>query len=73
MIEILGVKLTYDALVFLVLFAASEILPYLPIKGNGLTDLILRLANVTKPLRSEDETVAELTQKIKELSEIVKK
>jgi hypothetical protein len=73
MIEILGVKFTYDAIAFLVLFAASEILPFLPIKGNGLTDLILRLSHLSKPLRSEDEKVAELTQKIKELSEIIKK
>jgi hypothetical protein len=73
MIEILGVKVTYDALAFLVLFAASELLPFLPIKGNGLVDLILRLAHLAKPLRSEDEKIAELTEKIKELTELAKK
>lgn len=73
MIEIMGVKLTYDALAFLLLFLVSELLPFLPIKGNGVTDLILRLAHITKPLRSEDEKVAELTQKVKELSDTLKK
>ncbi|QGT54358.1 hypothetical protein b3_0114 [Synechococcus phage B3] len=73
MIEILGVKLTYDALAFLVLFAASELLPFLPIKGNGLVDIILRLAHLTKPLRTEDEQIAELSAKVKELTKIAKK
>lgn len=73
MIEILGVKVTYDALVFFFLFLVSEVLPFTKAKGHGIAEAITRAAHLSKPYRNEDEKVAELVQKVKELSELVKK
>jgi hypothetical protein len=72
MIEILGIKFTYEALAFLALFAASELLPFLNVKGNGLADLVLKAAHLIKPYRTEDEKVTQLVAKVKELGDIVK-
>lgn len=72
MIEILGLKLSYEALAFLALFLASELLPFLNVKGNGLTDLVLKAAHLIKPYRTEDEKVTALVSKVKELGDIVK-
>jgi hypothetical protein len=68
MIEILGVKLTYDTLSFLLLFLSSELIGANPnIKANGVLQLIVNAANTFKPLRKEDDKVAEIKQLIEEL------
>lgn len=72
MIEILGLKFTYEALAFLALFAASELLPFLNVKGNGLVDLVLKAAHLLKPYRTEDEQAEAIVAKVKELGDIVK-
>lgn len=51
----------------LILFAVDELLPYLPIKGNNYIQVFQGIIRALKPLRREDEAVAELRQEILEL------
>jgi hypothetical protein len=57
MIEILGIKLTYETLLFLVLFLVSEVLPYTRLKDNSVTQLVLHAAKTLKPFRKEDDKI----------------
>lgn len=67
MIEILGVKLTYEAVLFLGLFIAEQIIAALPIKANSTVQLITGGIEAIKPLRKEDEKVAKVAAALKEL------
>ena len=59
------------ALVFLLLFAASEIIGNSNLKANGVIQLIIRLINSLKPARKEDEVISNLYQDIRDLTETV--
>jgi hypothetical protein len=72
MIEILGIKFTYEALTFLVLFTASEILPLTPLKDNSITQLILHASRTLKPFRKEDEKVARIRAQLREIEKQLK-
>lgn len=63
MIEAFGIKLSYEAVAFFVLFISSEVLGASKAKDNSLVQLIIRFANSVRPFRKEDDTL----QKIKEL------
>jgi hypothetical protein len=67
MIEILGIKLSYEAAAFLVLFLFDELVPYLPIKGNNIVQVIQGLTQQLKPFRKEDDTIKALKVKIEEI------
>ena len=67
MIELFGLKLSYELLVFFGLFAASEVVAVLPIAENSVVQLVLKAVNALKPLRSEDEVVAGLKAKAEAL------
>ena len=43
------------ALIGLVLFLVSEILPFTPLKGNGLVDQILKVAREVFPHKSDTD------------------
>lgn len=60
MIEILGIKLTYEALGFLVAFLASEIIGASKLRSNGVVQLLLGLVETLKPIRKEDDKIAEI-------------
>ena len=60
MIEILGVKLTYEALGFIVAFVASEVIGASKLKENSVAQLVKSLVDTLKPSRKEDEKVAEV-------------
>jgi len=68
MIEVLGVKLTWEALGFLVAFVASEVIGSSKLRENSVAQLVKTLIDNLKPLRKEDEKVAELKAKIEELA-----
>ena len=57
MIEILGVKLTYEALGFLVAFVASEVIGASKLKENSVAQLAKSLIDTFRPSRKEDEKV----------------
>lgn len=60
MIEILGVKLTYEALAFIGAFVASEVIGVSKLKENSIAQLVKSLIDTFKPSRQEDEKVAEV-------------
>ena len=67
MIEILGIKLSYEAAAFLVLFIFDELVPYLPIKGNNIVQVIQGLTQQIKIFRKEDDAVRAVKAKLKEI------
>lgn len=72
MIEILGIKMTYEALAFLVLFTASEILPLTPLKDNSITQLVLHAAQTLRPFRKEDDKIARIRSQLREIEKQLK-
>lgn len=57
MIEVLGIKLSYEALGFLVAFIASEVIGASKLKENSIAQLIKSLIDTFRPSRTEDEKV----------------
>ena len=60
MIEILGVKLSYEALAFVAAFITSEVIGESKLKENSVAALIKSLIDTLKPSRKEDEKVGEV-------------
>jgi hypothetical protein len=67
MIEILGIKLSYEAAAFLVLFLFDELVPYLPIKGNNIVQVAQGIIGQLKGFRKEDDAIRALKVKIEEI------
>lgn len=63
MITVLGLKLSYETLVFLGLFVASEVVGASKLKENTVVQIILGGIKALKPLRTEDDKL----QKLKDL------
>ncbi len=72
MIEILGVKLSLEAIGFLAAFVASEVIGSSKLKENSIAALIKNLIDTLKPARKEDEKVAELRARVEGLLEELK-
>ncbi len=72
MIEILGVKLSLEAIGFLAAFVASEVIGSSKLKENSVAQLIKSLIDTIKPARKEDEKVAELRARVEGLLEELK-
>ena len=72
MIEILGVKLSFEAIGFLAAFVASEVIGSSKLKENSVAHLIKSLIDTLKPVRKEDEKVAELRARVEGLLEELK-
>ena len=64
MIEILGVKLSLEAIGFLTAFLASEIIGTSDLKENSVAALIKGLIDNLKPMRREDEKIAAIKAKL---------
>jgi hypothetical protein len=60
MVEILGVKLSMEALGFLAAFVASEVIGSSKLKENSVAQMIKTLIDNLKPMRKEDEKVSEV-------------
>jgi hypothetical protein len=67
MITLFGIKLSYEAASFLVLFIFDELVPYLPIKGNNIVQVIQGIIQQVKIFRREDDTIRALKGKIQEI------
>ena len=67
MIEVLGVKLTYEGIAFLLAFVASEVIGSSKLRENSVAQLVKTLIDTLKPARKEDEKVAELKAKAEAL------
>jgi hypothetical protein len=64
MIEILGIKLTYEALGFLVAFVVSEVIGASKLKNNSLAGLLKSIIDGQKPFRQEDEKVEAIKARV---------
>ena len=64
MIEILGIKLTYEAIGFIVAFAASEIIGMSSLKQHSLLQLAKSAIDTLRPARKEDEKVVAVKQAV---------
>ena len=65
MITIFGLKLTYEAAVFFALFLASEIIGVSKFKSNSLVQIFLKVVDLLRPLRSEDDKIKRIKDSIK--------
>lgn len=63
MLTILGIKVSYETLLFFVLFIASEIIGNSKLKENSVLQLVRDAIGYLKPLRREDDKI----QKIKDI------
>jgi hypothetical protein len=57
MITIFGLKLSYEAAIFFGLFIASELVGLSKYRSNSLVQVFLKVVNLLKPLRSEDDKI----------------
>jgi len=57
MITILGIKVSYEALIFFGLFIGSEIIGASKLKDNSIVQIILRGIEAIKPHRTEDDKI----------------
>lgn len=73
MIEILGVKLTYDTLAWIAAFVASEIIGTSKLKENSVAALAKGMIDQMKPSRKEDEKVAEVRKASELLRETLRR
>lgn len=73
MIEFFGIKLSFEAAAFLVLFLLDELVPYLPIKGNNFVQVLRGIVGQLKTFRKEDEVVSTVKTKLTDVHEEVKK
>jgi hypothetical protein len=65
MLTILGLKVSYETLVFLGLFVASEVIGNSKLKSNSVVQIILAGINALKPLRKEDDKLQQLKDTFK--------
>ena len=73
MIEILGITLTYEALVFIGAFAASEVIGASKLKENSVAQLVKSFIDSLRGIRKEDEKVTEVREAAENLINTVKK
>ena len=65
MITIFGLKLTYEAAVFFALFLASEYLGVSKFKSNSVVQVFLKVVDLLRPLRTEDDKIKKLKDSVK--------
>jgi hypothetical protein len=65
MLTILGLKVSYETLLFLGLFVASEVIGNSKLKSNSVVQIILAGINALKPLRKEDDNLQQLKDTFK--------
>lgn len=72
MIEILGIKVSIEALIFFALFIVDEVLTLSPAKSNSIVQLLQNLLRTVKPARREDEKVEAIKTKLLAIYDEVK-
>jgi hypothetical protein len=61
MIEILGIKLSYEAAAFFVLFIASEYLGLnKKLRSNSVAQVIVKAGRLARPFRKEDDKLEQI-------------
>jgi hypothetical protein len=67
MLTILGIKVSYEALAFFVLFIGSEIVGASKLRENSIVQVVLRAIEALKPHRTEDDKI----QRIKDYLSVI--
>lgn len=65
MLTILGVKVSYEALAFFVLFIGSEVVGASKLRQNSIVQVLLAGVNALKPLRTEDDKIQRIKNSFK--------
>jgi len=65
MITIFGLKLSYEAAIFFGLFIASEVIGVSKYRSNSLVQVFLKVINLLKPLRTEDDKLRRIRDSLK--------
>ena len=65
MLTILGIKVSYETLLFFGLFLGSEVVGASNLKSSGIVQLILGGINALKPLRKEDDKLQQIKDTLK--------
>lgn len=65
MLTILGIKISYETLLFFGLFVASEVVGSSKLKSNGVVQLLLTGINAIKPYRKEDDKLQQFKDTFK--------
>ena len=65
MLTILGVKVSYEALAFFVLFLGSEVVGASKLRQNSIVQVLLAGINALKPLRTEDDKIQRIKDSFK--------
>lgn len=73
MIELLGISLTYEAILFIGAFAASEVIGASKLKENSVAQLLKSFIDTLRGARKEDEQVVEVRKAAENLINKVKK
>ena len=64
MLTFFGLKVSYETLVFMALFLASEVIGNSKLKENSVAQLFMNAVNALKPFRSEDDQVKKIKDSI---------
>ena len=65
MLTLLGLKVSYETLLFFALFLGSEVIGASKFKSNGVVQLIVGGINALKPLRKEDDKLQQIKDTLK--------
>jgi hypothetical protein len=64
MLTFFGLKVSYETLVFMALFLASEVIGSSKLKENSVAQLFMKAVDALKPFRSEDDRVKKVKDSI---------
>lgn len=65
MITLFGLKLSYEAAAFFVLFIASEAIGLSKYRSNSLVQVFLKVVDLLRPLRKEDDKINRIKDSFK--------
>ena len=65
MLTILGLKVSWETILFFALFVGSEVVGNSKLKENSIIQIILAGVNALKPLRKEDDQIKQLKDTLK--------
>jgi hypothetical protein len=65
MITIFGLKLSYEAAIFFGLFIASEVIGVSKYRSNSIVQVLLKVVELLKPLRGEDDKLRRIKDSFK--------
>jgi hypothetical protein len=65
MLTILGIKVSYEALIFFALFIGSEVIGASKLRENSIAQLFVRVVEALKPHRTEDDKIQRIKDTFK--------